>query len=146
MQTIVTYPVPAYANPPIQTSYYKPQRFVISDITRGATTTVTTTTDHDYVIGQAVRFVIPSWYGANEFNEMQSIVLSIPADDQVEVQINSSNFTAFNSAGTPNVSVGQTASPQILAIGDYNSGYIADKSLSSQQTNINGSFINISPE
>jgi len=138
-------PIAPYTNVPIHANYYLPQRFFISAVTLGYTTTVTTTVDHDYVIGQLIRLIIPPTFGCRQLNEQQGYVLSIPAANQVVVNINSSvNVDAFTSSAA-------TTQPQILAIGDINSGYTSSTGINipttNGNTNINipGSFINVSP-
>ena len=145
--TVISYPIPPYSNPPINSDYYQPRAYDISAITLGSTTLVTTSANHDFVIGQACRFIIPWGYGTTELNEMQGIVISIPMDDQVTITIDSSSFSTFIPGGSPQpVDKGTTAVPQILPIGDVNSGIISSTGLSNTSTNIPGSFINISPE
>lgn len=137
---LVTGPQPPYNNPPIEPEDYQPSRFVISNVALGITTTVTTTEDHNYVIGQLVRLIIPKYFGCRQLNERSGIVISIPSSTQVELSIDSlQNVDSF-------VSSSSTATlPQILAIGDVNSGIISLTGRSIPSTNIPGSFINISP-
>lgn len=135
-----TGPIAQYNNPPINPQYFKPSAFQISAISRGQTTTVTTTEDHNYVVGQLCRLLIPDQYGSRGLNEAQGMVISIPADDQVTLNIYSVGVNAFVS----NPSYGPTE-PQILAIGDYNSGIITSTGRSNSTTNVPGAFINISP-
>lgn len=137
--TVISYPVPAYSNVPIHAEYYQPSRFVISAITLGQTTTVTTTQDHNYVIGQLVRLIIPPTFGCRQLNESQGFVISIPSVTQVVVAINSVGDDLFTSSLA-------TTKAQILAIGDVNSGQINTNGRNSNLTYINGSFLNISPE
>lgn len=136
--SIVTGPVPPYSNPPIQPEYYSPRVYEISNIDIGRTTTVTTSEDHDYVIGNLVRIHIPIDYQPRKMNEQTGIVITIPADNQVEIDIDSSTYNSY-SAG-----VGKQI-PQIAAIGDYNSGYQSSTGPIVTSINIPGSYINISP-
>lgn len=137
--TVISGPVPAYANLPIESQFYQPSRFEISGVTLGQTTTVTTSVDHNYVIGQMVRLLIPPSFGCRQLNETQGFVLSLPAADQVEVSINSSrNVDAYTTSV-------ETTKPQILAIGNINGGNINSSGSLSTGTYIPGSFINISP-
>lgn len=136
---VVSYPIPAYSNVPIEPQFYAPSRFEIEDITKGQSTIVTTTEDHNYVIGQLVRITIPAAYGMYQINENQGVVVSIPSSTQVELQIDSSFYDTYISATDLNV-------PQILATGDYNYGIISTNGRVVGSTNIPGSFINISPE
>lgn len=136
--TVISYPVPLYANVPIQPQFYQPRRFIIEDIDLGQTTTVTTTQDHDYVIGQQVRLLIPSSFGTYQLNEQTAFVIDIPALDQVVLDISSVGMDAF-------VLSNATTVAQILGIGDVNSGQINTNGRNSNLTYIPGSYINISP-
>jgi hypothetical protein len=134
-----TGPIAPYNNVPIEPEWYQPRRFVISAISLGTTTTVTTTTDMDYVIGQEIRLIIPPSYGSRQLNESTGFVIALPADDQVTVNIDSSrNVDAF-------ISSSATTKAQILAIGDVNTGSQNTNGRSPTSTYIPGSFINISP-
>ncbi len=135
---IISFPIPAYANVPIQPQYYKPRFWFISTITNGQTTLVTTTTNQDFVIGQLVRFIIPQSFGIRQLNERQGYVLSIPSSTQVEVDIDSSFMDAFTSSTA-------TTQPQILPIGDVGNGQVNATGRRNTGTYIPGSFLNISP-
>ncbi len=141
--TVLSFPIPAYSNVPIEPQFYQPSRFIISAITEGPTTTVTTSVDHNYVIGQMVRLLIPAPYGAYQLNGRDGLVISIPASTQVTLLIDSQLCDAF--IPSPTFVTGQNLTvPQIMAIGDVNTG-----ALNSVPTNtstfIPGSFIDISP-
>lgn len=141
MSSIIPGPVPAYANLPIEAENYQPRRFVISDLTfHGPTTTVTTSTAHDYVIGQEIRLLIPSFYGSYQLNERLGFVSAVPSSTEVMVNISSYEVNPFISSPA----YGPT-SAQIVAVGDVNSGPLNPDGRTNQQTYINGSFINISP-
>lgn len=93
--TVISYPIPPYSNPPIEPQFYQPSRFVISEITFGQTTIVTTTEDMNYVIGQLVRLIIPPLCGSRQLNEQTAFVIDIPAANQVTLDINSTNADEF---------------------------------------------------
>ena len=136
-------PIAPENNPPIDPQFYQPSRFQISDVTRGVTTVVTTSIDHNYVIGQLVKILIPSTYGIVQLNNQYGYVIAIPASDEVTVDINTSSSALYNNfIASP--TFGPTP-PSILAIGDINSGIISSTGLNNPTTNIPGSFINISP-
>jgi hypothetical protein len=131
-------PTPPYNNPPIQPFNYQPRRFVISGVTLGQTTTVTTVQDMDYVVGQLVRLIIPPTFGCRQLNEQQAYVIDIPADNEVVLALDSShNVDLFTSSSA-------TTKPEILAIGDLNSGIISSTGRINTSTTIPGAFINIS--
>jgi len=132
-------PVPPYSNVNINAQFYQPSALVISNISLGVTTTITTTENNDYVIGQLVRLIIPPTFGSRQLNDKQGYVLSIPADNQVVVSIDSSrNVDQF-------VSSSATTKPQILPIGDINNGTTNVSGRLSTGTFIPGSFVDISP-
>lgn len=134
-------PVAGERNPPITPQYYAPKQFFISNISIGPTTTVTTTVDHDYVVSQLVRLIIPNGYGTTQLNEQTGYVISIPAANQVVLNINSQFFDPFN----PSFSLSLTL-PQIIAIGDIQNGTSNAQGRVNNSTFIPGSFINISPQ
>lgn len=139
---VLTFPIPLYQNVEIREEYYIPQRYVIDDITLGQTTTVTTDGNHDYVVGQQIRFLIPANFGSYQLNNVKGIVTSIPSPTQLVIDVDSSrNVDAFLTAATVT-----TSSPQIIAIGDVNSGAINNQGRTNNKTFIPGSFINISPQ
>lgn len=132
-------PIAPENNPPINPQFFEPSVFYISAITLGATTTITTSINHNYVIGQNVRLIIPFPFGSQQLNEREGLVISIPALNQVVVNIDSSMADPFISS--PSTS---TTRPQITAIGDQNSGQM-NTGRSGNITFVPGSFINISP-
>lgn len=140
-QTIYPGPTPPYTNLPINAQFYKPSTFYISNISLGIMTIITTSTDHNYVIGQLVSLVIPSNYGSYQLNGQLAFVIGIPTSNQVILDLNSTNVDPFISSpafiGTP---------PQIVAIGDINSGLISSTGRVNPNTAMPGSFQNISPK
>ena len=127
---------------PIEPQFYQPSRFVVTAITRGVTTIVTTNVNMDYVVDQQVRLLIPSYCGTYQLNERQGYVISIPSSNQVEISIDSSMMDAFITL-TPNNQ--KLSYPQIIAIGDISSGAINAYGSMNLKTYIPGSFINVSP-
>jgi len=83
--------------------------------------------------------LIPGGYGSVELNELTGFVIAIPNPTQVTLDINSQNVSAF-------ISTSLRQTPQIVAIGDVNTGQINTTVANSNLTNIPGSFINISPQ
>lgn len=136
--TVISYPIPAYANVPINAQYYQPSRFVISAVALGQTTTITTTEDTNYVVGQQARLIIPPSFGCRQLNEQTGFVISLPASNQVELDI-------YSAGGDAYIASSATTQAQILAIGDTNTGVINTNGRIDNQTYINGSFIDISP-
>ena len=136
---LISGPVPPYANVPINPQYFKPRMYFISTMSLGTTTTITTTSAHDYVIGQLCRLIIPAVNGPYQLNEKTGYVISIPSTTQVVLDLNSQNLDAFVTTSLP-------TQPQILAIGDISSGNINASANLSTSTVIPGSYQNISPQ
>jgi hypothetical protein len=137
--TVISPPIPPYSNVPINANFYNPSQFFISGVSLGTTTTVTTTENVNYVVGQLVRLIIPSTFGCRQLNEAQGYVLSIEAPNQIVLSINSSqNVDPFMSSTA-------TTQPQVLPVGDVNTGATNNQGRSSNGTFIPGSFINVSP-
>ncbi|HEY1646087.1 MAG TPA: hypothetical protein VGF75_07050 [Candidatus Saccharimonadales bacterium] len=112
-------------------SLYTPGKAVISAITTGATTTVVTTAPHNFVVGQEVAFRIPTLWGTTQLNSLPDLIIpgspiygyvtSVTNSTTVVVNINSSGYTAFNT-NVPISSLHGLSFPQIVAVGDNNSG------------------------
>jgi len=110
---------------------YFPGTTVITNITLGATTTIDTASAHNFVVGQEVAFRIPSAWGTVELNSLPNTlvpgspvygyVVSVTDYNTVVVNINSNAFTAFNPNQTI-ASVPGLSYPQIVAVGDINTG------------------------
>lgn len=142
LNTVISFPIPAFQNVPIEPQFFKPRQFFIADIALGSTTTVTTTVNNDYILGQQIRLIIPNGFGCRELNEKTGYILSIDAPDQFTLNIYSAGMDAF----TPNSQL--TTQPQTLAIGDINTGLISSTGRSlpfGTVPTIPGSFQNISP-
>lgn len=132
-------PIPPYSNVNVHPAYYQPSNFNISGITLGVTTTVTTSVNHNYSIGNLIRLTIPTQFGSRQLNGQSGYVLSIPATNQFVLSIDSSvNVDQFIAASA-------TTQPQTIPVGDINNGVQNANGRGSVGTYILGSFINISP-
>ncbi len=127
-------PSGAYVKKVLYPYLYAPGDVVISAITTGTTTTIDTASAHNFVVGQEVAFRIPSAWGTTELNSLPNnnipgspiygYVVSVTDYNTFVVNIDSSSYTAFNSNQTiANVSGEQF--PQVVAVGDVNSGGVA---------------------
>jgi hypothetical protein len=131
-------PTPVYQNLPIQPKNYLPRKFFIENVQLGRTTTVTTTENLNYVIGQLVRLLIPEYSGCSQLNQVTAYVILKPNPNQVTINCDSSlNVNEFISTDNPN-------QPQIVAIGDINSGVISRTGDNIKFQSIPGAFINVS--
>jgi len=136
--SVITGHVAPYSNVAINPEYYQPSQFFILNIALGQSTTITTTVNHNYVIGQLCRLLIPRVNGTRQLNEQTGYVISIPNPNQVILEIDSSFYDVF-------VTSTQPTQPQILAIGDINLGNINASGNLNTSTTIPGSYQNISP-
>ena len=134
---LLTGPLALFANFPIQPQNFQPSQFFITAISMGQATTVTTSVNNNYVIGQLCRLLIPITNGCRELNEVTGYVINIPLPNQVVLNINSQGITPFMSSSSP-------TQPQIVAVGEVNTGDINANGRSPTATFIPGSFINIS--
>ncbi len=132
-------PTPPYTNPPIEPQFYSPRQRFISNLTLGTTTIVTTSEDQEFVVGQLVRLLIPQTAGSIELNQVEGYVINVISPTQVEVQINS-RLGVSTFISNPNA----RQQPQIIPIGNINSGIISATGNVMTSTNIPGSFINVS--
>lgn len=129
------------SNPPIVPEYFRPGVYYITAIGKGKMTSITTNKANEYVVGQQVRFLIPDTYRMIQLNEQVAYVESIITSTQFIVGLDSSQYNAFNP--TP---VYVLNKPQVMAIGDINSGVPANASgRTNQGTTPPGAFINTSP-
>ena len=135
--TVLSPPIPAYQNLPIEAQFFQPSQFFISAITLGNTTIVTATANMNYVVGQLARLLIPAASGCRQLNNVTGYVLSLPAANQVELNINSTGGDAFITSTTP-------TQPQIIAVGDLNFGVLSSTGRNIPTTAVPGAFINIS--
>ena len=118
-------------------STWAPRKRYISAITLGVTTVVSMTVDHNFVVGEIVRFHIPSVRGSTAFGtvELDNMSGTVTAINKVQgvtntitVDINSSAFTAFN---WPLTAFDRFTAPTVCPIGEdatdtYSSDTITD--------------------
>ncbi|MEO8253183.1 MAG: hypothetical protein ABI554_02265, partial [Flavobacterium sp.] len=103
----------------------------ISAVTLGTTTTIDTTSAHNFVVGQEIAFRIPALWATTQLNSLPNIpipgspiygyVIAVTDYNTVVVNVDSTAYTAFNSNPTVAQSIGLTPA-QIVAVGDVNTG------------------------
>lgn len=112
---------------------YAPGLSFVSAITTGATTTIVTTAPSNFSVGQEVAFRIPATYGTVELNSLPNVLLpgspvygfvtSVTNSTTFVININSVGYTAFATNQTvAQATAGGLTFPQVLAVGDANSG------------------------
>jgi hypothetical protein len=124
-------PTGAYVKKVLYPFIYVPQVSTISALTLASTTTVVTTAYHNFRTGQQVAFRIPPAWGTYQLNSlpnsvipgspMYGYVVSVTDNWTFVVNINSSAFTAYTANQTI-ASVPGLTFPQVLAVGDVNTG------------------------
>jgi hypothetical protein len=140
MGSPISGPIAYLNNLPINPQWYSPRQQNILNITLGTSTTVTVTTNTEFVVGQNCRLLIPSPFGSKQLNGVQGNVISISSPTQIVLDIDSSRNV------DPFIQTISTTLPQIIPIGDVNQGAINAKGPFSLGTFIPGSFIDISPD
>lgn len=124
-------PASAFVQKVLYPFLYLPEDNVITAITLGTTTTIQTAMYHNFEVGQEVAFRIPSQWGTTQLNSLPNntvpgspiygYVVSITDNWTFVVNINSSSYTAFTTAIAV-ASVPGLTFPQVLAVGDVNTG------------------------
>lgn len=124
-------PTGAYVRKVLYPYLYAPGISYIEAVTTGSTTTIVTTAPHNCVVGQEVAFRIPSSWGITELNSLPNVtipgspiygyVISVTNSTTLVVNINSTNYTAYDSNQTV-ASVPGLSFPQMVAVGDVNTG------------------------
>jgi hypothetical protein len=97
-------------------------------------TTITTTAPSNFVVGQEVAFRIPAQWGTIQLDStipgvslipgspLYGYVVSVTNSTTFVVNINSASFTAFNTNQTVASVKAGLSFPQVLAVGDVNTG------------------------
>lgn len=124
-------PATAFVKKVLYPYLYAPGASYISAITLGTTTTIDTTTAHNFVVGQEVAMRIPGVWGTIQLNSLPNsqipgspiygYVVAVTDYNTVVVNINSTSYTAFNS-NQPFASFPGQQFAQIVAVGDINTG------------------------
>ena len=130
-------PAGAYVKKVLYPYLYCPGTCVISAITTGTTTTIDTASAHNFVVGQEVAFRIPtvtgstSEWGTVELNSLPNLVIpgspiyayviAVTDYNTFVVNVDSSSYTAYSS-NVPVANVAGLTFPQVLAVGDVNTG------------------------
>lgn len=116
---------------------YIPELCYITAVTKASSAVITTSINHNFVVGQEVGFTVPSQWGMTQLDSavylqssngipQQAYVTAVTANT-VTVNINSSGFTTFAYPTSATAALGVTF-PQIYAIGDANTGYSLNSS------------------
>ena len=124
-------PTGAYVKQVLYPWVYSPNEVVISAISTGTTTTISTASPSNVVVGQEVAFRIPAAYGTTQLNSLPNnlipgsplygYVVSVTNALTFVVNINSTGYTAFNLAQSV-ASVPGLQLPQVVSVGDVNTG------------------------
>jgi hypothetical protein len=124
-------PATAFVKKVLYPFLYAPGATYISNITLGTTTTIDTTTAHNFVLGQEVAIRVPNVWGTIQLNSLPNVttpgspiygyVVAVTDYNTVVVNINSTSYTAFNS-NQPFASFAGQQFAQIVAVGDINTG------------------------
>lgn len=110
---------------------YFPGTAVVTGVTTGTTTTIDTASAHNFFVGQEVALRIPTAWGTTQLNSLPNsttpgspiygYVIAVTDYNTVVLNINSTGYTAFTNNPTV-ASLAGISYPQIVAVGDVNSG------------------------
>lgn len=124
-------PTGAYVKKVLYPFLYAPGVSFVEAITTGTTTTVVTTAQNNFVVGQEIAFRIPTAWGTYQLNSLPNsvtpgspiygYVVSVTNTTTFVCSIDSTGFTAFNTNQTV-ASVPGLEFPQVVAVGDVNTG------------------------
>lgn len=124
-------PAGAYVKKVLYPYLYAPGVSFVEAITTGTTTTVVTTAQNNFVVGQEIAFRIPTAWGTYQLNSLPNsvtpgspiygYVVSVTNTTTFVCSIDSTGFTAFNTNQTV-ASVPGLEFPQVVAVGDVNTG------------------------
>ena len=113
-----------YRRIPFNPYFYPSSRYITKVASVGAAALVTLSVTHNYVVGQAVRFVVPTVtavaFGMTQLDGLQGTILAVGVTDgtstnTIVVDIDVSGFTAFAWPLTANP---RCTPPQVIPVGD----------------------------
>lgn len=106
----------------------------------GASTSVTTSYPHGLSVGQSVRLVVPSPWGATALNGQQGVITSVPGSHQFVVAINSSAASAFAFPSVAQAAAG-VSWPQVIPFAEDASQFVGSASDNNYKGIIIGSAV-----
>lgn len=74
---------------------FQPAMRLITALSIAATATVTTSFDHDYLVGLVVRLLIPSEFGMIQVNQELGTIIDVPTTDSFVIDIDTRGFDTF---------------------------------------------------
>lgn len=74
---------------------FQPAMRIVNSITNAVQALVTTSLDHQYIIGTFVRFYIPNGVGMEQINHQYGVILTIPTSTTFTVSIDTTNYDPF---------------------------------------------------
>jgi len=97
----------------------KPQFYYVTSVTHAAQAVVTLSQAHDYVVGQAIEFMVPGSFGMVQLNnyyqgQSKPVIITAVGTYTITVNLNTSGYTAFAmpaSSGSPTTQLFATVAP-----------------------------------
>lgn len=96
---------------------YYPRNRTVTNITQAQQAVVRLSVDHNYTVGQTVRFVVPPEFGMTEMDGLQGTITAVNTtgnNNTITVDIDSTNFTPFV---FPNTNAVPFTPAQIVPVG-----------------------------
>lgn len=112
---------------------YAPEDNVVTAVTTGSTTTITTSMYSNFEVGQEIAFRVPSFWGPTGLNSLPNLIIpgspiygyvvSVTDNWTFVCNINSSAFTSFSNNGTMTAATLPGLNyMQVVPVGDVNTG------------------------
>ncbi len=122
---------------------YTPANENITAISLAASAVITTSTDHSFVVGNQVQFLIPPEWGIEQINGLKGFVTAIPQSDEITVDIDTRAFNAFITPVPAEFVV--IDDPQVASVGDSNFGSSSPGGVVTLPHTVQGAYINQFP-
>lgn len=74
---------------------YQPAMRLVTAVTNASTAVVTTSFDHDYLVGLIVRVYVPSEWKMFQIDRLVGTIIAVPTDDTFTIDIDTTNFDTF---------------------------------------------------
>lgn len=100
----------------IRPAYFSPSKYYITGITVAVAAVITTSTAHNYLVGDVIRVHVPAAFGMTEIEGLQANVTAVTAST-ITTDIDSSAFTAF-AFPTSAIAAGGISFPHVVPVGE----------------------------
>ena len=103
----------------IENPNFQPALRLITALTIAENATVTTSFDHDYLIGLIVRILVPNEFGMIQVNKEVGTIIEVPTDDTFVIDIDTRGFDTFIVPDPEEWFINEF--PSVVPVGEINS-------------------------